>query len=42
LSRIISSILVGATIWHNNILDKIVKQVYNIPIGYAGGLTSKL
>jgi len=27
----------GATIWHNNMLDKIVKQVYNITIGYTGG-----
>jgi len=42
LSSIISSILVGATIWHNNSLDKIVKQVYNIPIGMRGGLTYKL
>ena len=36
MSSIILSILVGATIWHTNILDKIIKQVYNVPIGMRG------
>jgi len=37
LSSYILTILIGATICHKIILDRMLKQVYNIPIGMTGG-----